>query len=209
MHPRYPAVPSPSREHGSVHALSSSSFFPYGHAPFPLSISSIATKCPVLSFLPSRTRKENDANIKYLKDRDPSGELEKSRRRSWCGVVLCMKWREVNVEWIASLVGVRGERPSRPRGFRRGGEAWENPSRKRCAGWLNPYTGATEGLADRDPKRPPRAKLQEPQARARAKEKTGPKAPTQEQSGGTENTCIKDRHTKIERDRCQKGLTCE
>ncbi|KAJ7691715.1 hypothetical protein B0H17DRAFT_1133526 [Mycena rosella] len=85
--------------------------------------------------------------------------------------------------------GLQGDRPSRPTGFGRGGEPQENPSRMRSAGQLSPYTGATEGLADRDPKRPPGAKLQEPQARARAREEAGPKAPTQEQNAG-KNNCI-------------------
>ena len=47
----------------------------------------------------------------------------------------------------------------------------------------NPYTRATEGPKERDSKRPNGAKLQEPQARARASE-TGPRAP--HKSGVTE-----------------------
>ncbi|KAJ7699289.1 hypothetical protein B0H17DRAFT_1129352 [Mycena rosella] len=59
-----------------------------------------------------------------------------------------------NAQWIESL-GVSGGigRPGQ-QAFGHGSVPWEKPSQMRYAGRLNPYTGATEGLADRDPKRP-------------------------------------------------------
>ncbi|KAJ7198976.1 hypothetical protein GGX14DRAFT_401605 [Mycena pura] len=49
----------------------------------------------------------------------------------------------------------------------------------------NPYTRATEGLEERDPERPNRAKLREPQARARASG-AGPRAPHKSGERGKE-----------------------